>query len=123
MTAVHVDTDFLIVALSGSGPERRKLVDLNAAATPIHMSAVAWYEFAGGPRTPEQLATARFFLDSIIAFDFYVATAASVVFRELGSPRRRSNDIAIGVTASTHGAALLTLNSGDFSDIPELRLA
>ncbi len=59
--AVHVDTDFLVHALSGSGSDRRWLLEIAESGHLIEMSAVAWYEFSRGPRTPEQLATARSF--------------------------------------------------------------
>jgi predicted nucleic acid-binding protein len=70
------------------------------------MSAVAWYEFARGPRTPEQLSIARsfFFDDGIIPFSEELAAIAGDAFRSLGSPRRRAADVAIGVTAAALGA-------------------
>lgn len=42
---------------------------------------------------------------------------AACVFRRLGSPRRRANDIAIGVTAATINARLVSRNRGDFVGI------
>ena len=120
MTPFHLDTDFLITAISEAGPERRRLLELNASAAPIHTSAVAWYEFARGPRTPEQLAVARFFIDDVVPFADDLASRAADVFRKLGSPRRRANDIAIGVTAASANATLLTSNSRDFAGIPQL---
>jgi len=122
VNAVHLDTDFLIVALSGANASRQQLLELNASAAPIHMSAIAWYEFARGPRTAEQLAAARFFIDAIIVFDDVIAAEAGEVFRRLGSPRRRANDIAIGVTAVSQRATLLTRNGADFDGIPGLRV-
>ena len=87
------------------------------------MSAVAWYEFCRGPRTPEQLAVARSFLgeDGVLAFTEASAVEAADVFRRLGSPRRRAADVAIGVTAAIHQAVLLTRNARDFTGIPGLR--
>lgn len=119
----HLDTDFLVYALSSAGPERRCLRELADSEAEIQMSAVAWYEFSRGPRTPEQLAVARSFLgeDGVVAFTEATAAEAADVFRRLGSPRRRAADIAIGVTAAIHGALLLTHNSRDFSGIPGLR--
>lgn len=86
------------------------------------MSAVAWYEFSRGPRTPEQLAVARSFLgqDGVLAFSEQVAALAADVFRRLGSPRKRAADVAIGVTAAAHDAVLLTRNARDFAGIPRL---
>jgi predicted nucleic acid-binding protein len=120
----HLDTDFLVYALSTTGAERRRLRALADSDAEIQMSAVAWYEFARGPRTPEQLAVARSFLgeEGVVAFSERIADEAAEVFRRLGSPRRRTADIAIGVTATVHAAVLLTRNARDFAGIPSLTL-
>lgn len=119
----HLDTDFLVYALSSAGAERRSLRALADSDAEIMMSAVAWYEFARGPRTPEQLAVARSFLgdEGVVAFSEATAAEAADVFRRLGSPRRRAADVAIGVSASLQGAVLLTRNARDFAGIPGLR--
>ena len=119
----HLDTDFLVYALSAAGPERRRLRELADSDSEIQMSAVAWYEFSRGPRTPEQLAVARSFFgeDGVLAFTEATAAEATDVFRRLGSPRRRAADVAIGVTAAIHQAVLLTRNALDFTGIPGLR--
>ncbi len=124
MTKVHLDTDFLVFALSVAGPERRKLVSIAESESEIQMSAIAWYEFVRGPRTPEQIAVARGFLmqDGVVAFSEDVAGQAAEVFRSLGSPRKRAADIAIGVTASASDAVLFTRNKRDFAGIPNLRI-
>jgi predicted nucleic acid-binding protein len=121
---LHLDTDFLVYALSVAGPERRRLRTLADSDDEVQMSAVAWYEFSRGPRTPDQLAVARSFLgeEGVVAFSEGIAAQAADVFRRLGSPRKRSADIAIGVTAAAHEAVLLTRNVRDFAGIPDLRL-
>jgi predicted nucleic acid-binding protein len=121
---VHLDTDFLIYALARSGPERRRLVELAESENAIGISAIAWYEFSRGPRTPEQLATARalFADDGIVSFSEPIAALAAEIFRQLGSPRRRAADIAIGVTATSLSATLLTRNARDFAGIPGLEV-
>jgi predicted nucleic acid-binding protein len=120
----HLDTDFLVYALSAAGPERRRLFALADSDAELQISAVAWYEFSRGARTPEQLAVARslFAEDGVIAFSEGLAALAADVFRRLGSPRRRAADVAIGVTAIANDAVLLTRNTRDFSGIPELRV-
>ena len=120
--AVHLDTDFLTHALAAAGPARQRLIELAESGQAIEMSAVAWYEFSRGPRTPEQLAVARSFFakDGIIPLSEQLAATAGEVFRRLGSPRRRAADIAIGVTAALRGATLLSLNARDFAGIPDL---
>ncbi|MBZ5497796.1 MAG: PIN domain-containing protein [Acidobacteriia bacterium] len=120
----HIDTDFLIFALSSAGRERRRLTQLAESEADLQMSAVAWYEFSRGPRTPEQLSVARsfFFDDGIIPFSEELASIAGDVFRSLGSPRRRAADVAIGVTAAAMAATLLTRNANDFAGIPHLEV-
>lgn len=119
---LHLDTDFLVYAVATAGPERRWLIEIVNAGESIEMSSVAWYEFSRGPRTPEQLATARAFLtaDGIVPFSEQFASAAAEVFRILGSPRRRAADICIGVTAVLRGATLISRNARDFAGIPDL---
>ena len=121
---VHLDTDFLVLALSGSGPERVRLMELASSDTLIQISSIAWFEFARGPRLPEQLAVARaFFLeDGIVPFSEDLAALSAEVFRRLGSPRRRAVDIAIGVTSAAMEARLLTRNARDFEGIPGLEV-
>ena len=120
----HLDTDFLVYALSIPGPERQRLRALADSDAEMQMSAVAWYEFSRGPRTPEQLAVARSFLgdDGVLAFSETLAAEAADVFRRLGSPRKRAADVAIGVTAAVHDAVLLTRNARDFAGVPALRV-
>lgn len=120
----HLDTSFLVLALSTPGVQRRRLLALSQTLAEIEMSSLAWYEFSRGPRTPEQLAVGRGLLtnDGILALTEDLAFQAAEVFRQLGSPRGRASDILIGVTAALAGAVLLTENPRDFADIPGLRL-
>ncbi len=124
MVRYHVDSDFLIYGTSGAGPERERLYELAASEAVLEMSAVAWYEYARGPRLPSQLALARFLLEDegVIPLSDELASRSADVFRLLGSPRRRANDIAIGVTAVAMDAVLLTRNGRDFAGIEGLRL-
>jgi predicted nucleic acid-binding protein len=121
---VHLDTDFLIHALAHAGRERRKLLALADSEHEVQVSAVVWYEFARGPRTPEQLAVARAFFaeGGILPLTEQIAAEAAEVFRKLGSPRKRAADIAVGVTAVMHGAKLCTHNVRDFVGIDRLEL-
>ncbi len=121
---VHLDTDFLVRALANQGPERHKLLELAASPAEIQMSSLAWYEFARGPRSPEQMAVARSLFDEegIIPFSDDLAERAAEMFRQLGSPRRRSADVAIGITALEMNARLLSSNANDFTGIPGLEV-
>jgi predicted nucleic acid-binding protein len=120
----HLDTDFMLKAISAKGPEQTLLRRLSNTDAAIEISAIAWYEFCRGPRSPDQEALARSFLeaDGIIPFDEAVAASAADLFRRLGSPRKRAADIAIAATALSRGARLLSANSRDYSGIEGLRL-
>jgi predicted nucleic acid-binding protein len=121
---VHVDTDFLVYAISARGPERRRLMAVLESEARVEASVLVWYEFARGPRTPEQLAVARAMFDEegIIPFSEELAVASADQFRRLGSPRKRAADVAIGVVARSRGAVLLTRNARDFAGIEGLRV-
>jgi predicted nucleic acid-binding protein len=58
----------------------------------------------------------------VIALTDALAERAAEEFRRLGSPRRRAADIAIGATAASFGATLLTRNREDFEGIEGLQL-
>lgn len=124
MELFHLDTDVLIVALSRTGPERRRLLALASADAEIEIAAIAWYEFCRGPRTPDQVAVAHSFFgeDGIVPLTESRAAEAGKIFRSLGSPRRRAADIAIATTAVFRGATLLSRNRADFADVPDLLL-
>lgn len=123
MIRYHLDTDFLLKALSSGGPERDLLRAISDSPAEIEMSALAWYEFCRGPRLPEQEVVACSYLDAegIIEFDEQLAAHAADLFRRLGSPRRRSFDIAIAATAIARDARLLTGNVRDYAGIEGLR--
>lgn len=120
----HLDNDFLVYAISRNGSERSRLVELTDSSAVLQISAVAWYEFTRGPRTPDELAVARALFDEhgVIPFSEHIAQKSGEVFRGLGSPRRRAADIAIGVTAAAMEARLLSRNAADFAGIPDLRV-
>ncbi|MCE7872007.1 type II toxin-antitoxin system VapC family toxin [bacterium CPR1] len=123
MTPVHLDASYLIRALTDRS-EWRKLEQLANGQRPIQMSAIAWYEYCRGPRSPQQVAVARSFLmeDGVVPFTEDLAEVAAEIFRNLGSSRARAADIAIGTTAVAHRASLLTRNQADFRLIPGLQL-
>ena len=125
LSLYHLDTDFLIYSLERDGAERCLLLELTRNAHFVEMSAVAWYEFSRGPRSPQQLAATRslFARGGIIPFSEELAAASAEMYLALGSPRKRGNDVAIAVTALAREATLLTHNPRDFDDIPGLQVA
>jgi len=119
-----LDTDFLIKALLGRGSEQELLRAISDSPVEIEMSALAWYEFCRGPRSPEQEAVARSYLETegIIPFGEDLASKSADTFRRLGSPRRRAFDVAIATVAMARSARLLTGNTRDYSGIEGLLL-
>ena len=124
MKLYHIDTDFLIYAVESNGPERSRVFSILDSGAELQLSAVAWYEFYRHPATPSQLAVSRSFIGprGIVEFTETLASRAADTFRALGSPRRRAADIAIGITAASCRATLLTRNARDFDGVPNLTL-
>lgn len=121
----HLDTDFLIRALTWRGrAEFRRLEALAGSDATLEMSSLAWYEFARGPRQPGELALARTLLGpgSILDFTELSAERAGDLFRGRRAKRRRAGDLAIAAVALMRGATLLTGNPRDYEDIDGLVL-
>jgi len=121
---VQLDVDFLAYALSTGGPERRRLTELAESDAEIQISAVAWYEFSRGPRTPQQITVVR---------SFFFEDGSCRSPRSWLPPRPKSSATSvhpvgalptspIGVTAASMGALLLSRNAGDFAGIPHLQV-
>ncbi|HKE87457.1 MAG TPA: type II toxin-antitoxin system VapC family toxin [Vicinamibacterales bacterium] len=121
---IHLDTSLLVDALSGT---RRALPALRVAASAgnrLTLSTIVLYEWLRGPRSDdEHRAHARLFpLDDVVPFGVDAARIAADVYQSLKRPRARQIDIAIAACAIEHNAALWTLNTQDFDDIPGLML-
>jgi predicted nucleic acid-binding protein len=121
---VHLDTSALIDALTGPRRSLPQLRSLIADAHPIAISSLVYYEWKRGPRTHAELAAQESVLPSeaVVAFDGRAAAAAASLCRRVRQPRGREIDLAIAACAVTHGAAIWTLNTADFADIPGLIL-
>lgn len=122
MSRYHLDTDYLIRALTRSGSERERLGALVASDAETEMGALAWYEFERGPRTPQQLAVGRRFVraQGVLEFDEDRAGLAAELFRHLAGRKRHGIDIAIAAAAIERQATLLTCNAPDYADIEGL---
>ena len=121
----HLDTDCLVLATAHRrGPEHDRLLELLGSRAFVEISAIAWYEFVRGPRTPEVLAAARsvFGENGILPFDEAVAERAGDLFRGSVASRRRAADLAIAAHAITRRAVLLTHNPRDYTGIEGLEV-
>jgi len=95
----------------------------------VLMSIVTRVELEGGVyREPAQASIRRARLDAILAavptlaFDDVAAGAYSAIVARAGYSRRKLLDRMIAAQAIVHRASLVTMNSGDYADIPELSL-
>ena len=121
---VHVDTSFLIHALTGDFPGIDSLEEAATRGERLRVSTLVLFEWLRGPRTDQELRLQERFTPAAEAVPFGVeeARAAAKVYRALPRARGRDVDIAIAACAIEHEAALWTLNPQDFKDIPGLRL-
>jgi predicted nucleic acid-binding protein len=121
---VHIDTSALIDALTGPRRSLDGLVRLVDEGHRIAVSSIVLYEWWRGPRTKTELAVQAELLpaEAAVAFGPTEAALAARLYREVARARGREVDVAIAACAIAHGAALWTLNLGDFRDIPGVRL-
>ena len=89
------------------------------------MPALVLYEWLRGPRNTAEIAAqeALFPSEAVIVFGWREAALSAELYRSFRRPRGREIDLAIAASAILRDAALWTLNTADFSDIPQLRLA
>lgn len=122
---VHVDTSALIDALTGPRRSLRRLTALVHEGHRIAVSSLVYYEWRRGPRTRAELAAQESVLplEGVVAFDAGAAALAAALYARVPKPRGREIDLAIAACALHQGAALWTLNTADFDDIPSLTLA
>jgi predicted nucleic acid-binding protein len=121
---VHLDTSALIDALTGPRRSLDRLIGLVEQGHRVTLSTLVLYEWLRGPRRPTELATQEelFPRETVVAFGAPEAAAAATLYAGRSRPRGRELDLAIAACAIENGAALWTLNRGDFNDIPDLRL-
>jgi predicted nucleic acid-binding protein len=121
---IHLDTSVLIDALTGP---RRSAAALRAAVADgerVMLSSLVLYEWLRGPRQDSELDAQEELFPRRLAVPFgpVEAALASDLYASVRRPRGREIDLAIAACALVSGAALWTLNPGDFSDVPRLSL-
>ncbi|MGD2123791.1 MAG: PIN domain-containing protein [Gemmatimonadota bacterium] len=111
---IHLDTSFLIRALTPDSPEAGKLRGWLQDGRSISMSAFAWGEFLCGPLEDTGLALAHRLVKTYVPVGAEEAAEAAHLFN-LGGRRRGSfPDCVIAATAIRAGAELATSNVSDF---------
>ena len=121
---VHMDTSALVDALTGPRRSLDRLIALTGEGHRLMLSTVVLYEWLRGPRTRPELAAQEelFPSENAVAFGAAEAALASRLYKQISRPRGREIDLAVAACAIAAGAAIWTLNPGDFRDIPDLRL-
>ena len=121
---IHVDTSALVAALTGRRTAAPLLRGFISDGIRLGLSTPVLYEWLRGPRSQPELDIQEALVPSAAAFPFGVEEAklAADMYRKLKRPRGREIDIVIAACAVANGAALWTLNTEDFSDIPGLTL-
>lgn len=105
------------------------LNQVQALGGPYAISALTYVELEGGVYSqPARAAERRVRLDRLLAsmptlaFDENAAVVYGQILSSTGYSRRKVIDRMIAAQAIVHSATLVTLNPGDFSDVPNLRL-
>jgi predicted nucleic acid-binding protein len=121
---VHLDSSVLVDALTGPRRSFARLERTIAQGHVIAVSTLVLYEWRRGPRTSEAIddQEALLPLEESRAFGPAEALRAADLYRRLARARGRDMDLAIAACAIEHGAHLWTLNRGDFSDLPGVKL-
>jgi predicted nucleic acid-binding protein len=121
---VHVDTSALVDALTGPRRSLDALITLTSQGHRLMLSTIVLYEWLRGPRLPVEVAAQEDLFPSEAAVPFGAAEAAlaSRLYQRVPRARGREIDLAVAACALVAGAAIWTLNPGDFRDIPDLPL-
>ena len=111
---IHLDTSFLIGALTSDSQEDARLREWIGANQLLGMSTVAWTEFLCGPVDEAALSVASVVVGRQSRFTEEMAVIAARLFN--GSGRRRGTmvDCMIAATALAEEAAIATSNPDDF---------
>ncbi len=121
---IVLDTSILVEGLGAGGSMRGELRKAIGGGERITLPALVLYEWARGPRLPEELHAQEALFPSRDALPFGPDEAhfAAGLYRDLPRSRGRAVDLAIAATAIIWRAQLWTLNVGDFQDVPGLAL-
>jgi len=111
---IHLDTDFLIRALTRGTDQDEQLREWCKTYQPIATSAIAWAEFLCGPVDADQMDLATRLIAQRVAFAEEDARLASRLFNESGRRRGSLTDCMIAASAIRLASPLATLNAEDF---------
>ena len=120
---IHLDTSFLIGALTPGSREDARLREWIGANEPLGMSTVAWAEFLCGPIDETALSVASVVVGRQSRFTEEMAAIAARLFNGTGRRRGTMVDCMIAATALAEEAAVATSNPDDFRRFEAFGLA
>jgi predicted nucleic acid-binding protein len=121
---VRLDAPALVDALTGPRRSLDTLISLTERGHRLTLSTIVLYEWLRGPRARSELSAQEelFPSEHAIAFGPDEAAVAARLHKHVARPRGREIDLAVAACAIANGAAIWTLNPGDFRDVPDIRL-
>ena len=119
---IHIDTSFLIRALTKGSSEARRLRRWLGDGESLGISAISWTEFLCGPVDTEEMELATDILREQVPFLPKDSIMAARLFNLNGRRRGSLTDCMIAATAIRCGAALATSDLADFRQLAPLGL-
>ena len=121
---IVLDTSVLVESLTGPkrcAPTLRAVIERGER---LLLPSLVLYEWLRGPRLPAELTAqeALFPSDGAVVFGPREAELSAQLYLAVPRARGREIDLAIAAVAIVREAALWTLNTADFRDIPNLQL-
>ena len=111
---IHLDTSFLIGAMTPTSPQDRRLRRWLAEGEPIGISAVSWAEFLCRPVEAGDVELATRIVGEPLALIGADGPISARLFNLAGRRRGSRADCMIAATAVRAGAAPATRNPADF---------
>lgn len=111
---LHLDTNFLILALQHDTPQETLLRGWIEAGETLSVSTVAWAEFLCGPLDANDRALMRALFPMVEPLLPSDAEQAAELFNATGRRSRSLADCLIAAVAMRCGAQLATGNRADF---------
>lgn len=112
---IHLDTSFLIRALTASSSESKILKTWIVRSETLGMSTLAWAEFLCGPLSSDEAGIAGSIVSVTVPFGQADAELAAYLFNHGGRKRGSFVDCMIAATAIRSDAALATSERAFFS--------
>ena len=111
---IHLDTNFLILALVSGTPAQSKLQTWLSTNEDVGISSVAWSEFLCGPLTQQQQNFAQEIIGSPEPFLAADAHKSAELFNATGRRSRSLADCQVAAIALRCDARLATADVSDF---------